>query len=148
MAEEKPAGRDRFPVVVHVMLKRGGAVALLKRAGTGFMDGYYALPGGHQEQGESVSQAARRELMEELGVEAVVLVPVCVLPYRSGRHQGINFVFACPEYNGSAKINEPEYSAELVWVAAGELPHPTADWIPDALELEASGGWYQEMEWD
>ena len=40
--------RERFPVVVHVCLERDGCVALLKRANTGFMDGYYALPGGHQ----------------------------------------------------------------------------------------------------
>ena len=58
MAEQ----RERFPVVVHVMLEQGGRVALLKRSNTGFMDGYYALPGGHQEQGESISEAARREL--------------------------------------------------------------------------------------
>lgn len=140
--------RDRFPVVVHVLLKQKNQLALLKRANTGFMDGYYALPGGHQEQGESVAQAARRELEEEVGVRPTILTPVCVLPYRSGRHQGINFLFCCPEYEGEPVINEPELFTELVWVEASALPSPAADWIAPALALEAAGGWYQEMEWD
>ena len=140
--------RERFPVVVHVMLEQGGRVALLKRANTGFMDGYYALPGGHQEQGESVSQAARRELTEELGVEALELEPVCVMPYRSGRHQGINILFSCPAWSGEPVINEPDLFAELVWVAPENLPEPTADWIPPALDLAGRDDWYLEMHWD
>jgi 8-oxo-dGTP pyrophosphatase MutT (NUDIX family) len=144
MAEQ----RERFPVVVHVYLERDGRVALLKRAKTGFMDGYYALPGGHQEQGESVSSTAKRELQEELGVVARVITPACVLPYRSGRHQGINFLFSCEEWDGEPVINEPELFAELVWVAPNALPEPTADWIPPALKLVRSGGWYREMSWD
>jgi 8-oxo-dGTP pyrophosphatase MutT (NUDIX family) len=142
--------RERFPVVVHILLERAddGHLALLKRANTGFMDGYYALPGGHLEQGESISQAARRELAEELGVEAVEIEPACVLPYRSGRHQGTNFLFRCHRWVGEPVINEPELFAELVWVARDQLPQPTADWILPALELSGTGGWYLEMEWE
>ena len=140
--------RDRFPVVVHVLLVHDGAIALLKRANTGFMDGYYALPGGHQEQGESVTQAARRELTEELGVIARELTPLRVMPYRSGRHQGVNFLFSCRDWEGETLINEPEHFAELIWVTPGNLPTPTAEWIPMALDPAAAHGWYQEMEWD
>lgn len=140
--------RERFPVVVHVCLEQAGQVALLKRANTGFMDGYYALPGGHQEQGESVSATAARELAEELGVQARAMDPACVLPYRSGRHQGINFVFRCTDWEGVPVINEPALFSDLVWVAPAALPAPTADWIPEALALMADGGWYREMAWD
>jgi 8-oxo-dGTP pyrophosphatase MutT (NUDIX family) len=138
-------------VVVHVIVADGRRLALLRRANTGFMDGYYALPGGHQELGESVSQAAIREVEEELGIVDVRVRPVCVLPYRSGRHQGVNFVFASSEYSGSARINEPELFDELVWVDADRLPQPRADWLPDALAIFAENGkddWYREMEWD
>ena len=142
------AERDRFPVVVHVLVRRGTAIALLKRAHTGFMDGYYALPGGHQHQGESVSAAAMRECREELGIEARGLTPVCVLPYRSGRHQGVNFVFSCTSYEGTLRINEPALFDELVWAEPGKLPSPLAEWIPEALAMSGSGTWYREMEWD
>ena len=144
MAEE----RDRFPVVVHVVVRSGSAVALLRRAHTGFMDGFYALPGGHQHQGESVSDAARRECLEELGIEVGTLTPGCVLPYRSGRHQGLNFVFACTDYTGAVRINEPELFDALVWAEPDALPAPVPEWIPVALSLIDEGGWYRELEWD
>ena len=65
--------RQGFPVVVHVMLLRGEHLFLLRRAATGFMDGYFCLPGGHQKAGESVSDAARRECLEEAGVDYALL---------------------------------------------------------------------------
>lgn len=149
--------RDRFPVVVHVVVFDGPAFALLKRANTGFMDGYYALPGGHQQAGESVVQAAQRECEEELGIRPRALEPECVLPYRSGRHQGVNFVFSCTDYEGTALINEPDLFDDLLWCKRSvldrpqsnqQLPEPCADWIPTALTLVGRGGWYREMEWD
>jgi hypothetical protein len=33
-------------------------------------------------------------------------------------------------------------------VAPENLPEPTADWIPPALELAGKGDWYLEMHWD
>lgn len=36
------------------------------------------IPGGHREAGESVDQAARRELREETGAKAFTIRPVCV----------------------------------------------------------------------
>ena len=34
-----------IPVGVHVLLERDGRVLLMRRAGTGFFDGLYSLPG-------------------------------------------------------------------------------------------------------
>lgn len=140
--------RDRFPVVVHVLVYEGPSLALLRRANTGFMDGYYALPGGHQQQGENVTKAARRECEEELGIRIEQLDAECVLPYRSGRHQGINFVFSCRSFEGRARINEPELFDELVWAKPDKLPQPFPDWLPDALRMSGTPHWFREMEWD
>lgn len=38
----------------------------------------YECPGGHREPGESVVEAAKRELWEETGAEAYTLTPICV----------------------------------------------------------------------
>ena len=43
--------RDLFPVVVHALLIQDQKVFLLRRNKTGIMDGFYALPGGHQNSG-------------------------------------------------------------------------------------------------
>ena len=46
------------------------------------------LPGGHREQGEEVSTAARRELYEETGAQKFELRPVC--PYSVEGPTGAN----------------------------------------------------------
>lgn len=38
----------------------------------------YEIPGGHREDGESIEEAARRELREETGALEFTLCPVCV----------------------------------------------------------------------
>ena len=99
--------RDRFPVVVHVMLRRSDQLFLLRRAHTGFMDGYHVMPGGHLHHGESALAGAARECREEAGVDAE-LNPRCVLPYISGRHQGFNFVFEAHDFDGEPRVAEPD----------------------------------------
>ena len=63
----------------------GAAEVLLQlREGTGYMDGYWAAAAaGHVERGESVFDAAAREVTEELGVTGVHLAPLCAM-HRTG----------------------------------------------------------------
>ena len=53
-----------------VLIDDEGRVAMIKRHRDGRT--YYALPGGGVEHGESLEGAARREALEELGVEVVI----------------------------------------------------------------------------
>lgn len=77
--------RDRFAVVVHTIIRNdAGETLLLRRANTGFMDGYYALPGGHREAGESVAARAVRECKEEAGLVVDEVRAAMVLPYGDG----------------------------------------------------------------
>jgi len=139
--------RQGFSVVVHVMLLRGEDVFLLRRAATGFMDGYFCLPGGHQQAGESVSEAARRECLEETGVEAGELRPRFALPYRSGVHQGLNFVFATDAFAGEPAVAEPDLFDACCWRPCRALPEPVTPWLIDALAMP-SGRWYHEFHWN
>lgn len=152
--------RDRFPVVVHVLLLRHPAapatqreIFLLRRAGTGFMDGYHVPPGGHLEAGESVHAAARRECREETGAEPAILRPACVLAYRSGRHQGFNFVFTGEQLQGTPGVGEPERCAAADWYPLGALPDPLAPWLTEALDLLGQADrpgpaeWFRELYW-
>ncbi|MBC7375157.1 MAG: (deoxy)nucleoside triphosphate pyrophosphohydrolase [Frankiales bacterium] len=58
--------------VVGAALIRGGRVLAARRTGPPRLAGLWEFPGGKVEAGESDEQALRRELREELQIEAVV----------------------------------------------------------------------------
>lgn len=58
---------------VSVAVLRDRAIMLVRR-GRAPSKGLYAFPGGRVETGESLEDAARRELMEETGIEVGTLV--------------------------------------------------------------------------
>ncbi|KQZ13028.1 DNA mismatch repair protein MutT [Mesorhizobium sp. Root554] len=68
------AKRKEMPAV-SVAVVRGNTVLLVKRA-LPPSQGLYAFPGGKVESEETLEQAARRELMEETGLEANDFRPV------------------------------------------------------------------------
>ena len=91
-------------------------VLLLKRANTGYMDGYFHLPAGHVEEGESISAAASRELLEEAGAECRTddLALATVLQ-RDTDPPRLAFFFVAEHWQGEPSNREPHKCAELVW---------------------------------
>ena len=68
------SSRQELPAV-SVAVVRGRRVLLVRRARPP-SQGLYAFPGGKVEQGETLEQAARRELFEETGLEAQSFRPI------------------------------------------------------------------------
>lgn len=69
---------------VSVALLVGNRLLLVRR-GQPPSQGQYAFPGGRVEPGEADADAARRELMEETGIEAPALAPLRQLMLHSER---------------------------------------------------------------
>src|SRR5204862_1177823 len=95
----------------------GDEVLLLLRANTGYMDGYWAMPAGHVERGESAVAAAVRELEEEVGLEVdpADLEPVTAM-HRTGGNgdpidERVDFFFTTSKWSGEPRLLEPEKSA-------------------------------------
>ena len=62
-------------VVAAVIQRPDGAFLLAQRPAGKVYEGYWEFPGGKLEPGETVEQALRRELMEEIGVTIATVHP-------------------------------------------------------------------------
>lgn len=67
-AREGGSDRAEVDVAVGVLLRGDGAFLLTSRPPGKVYAGYWEFPGGKLEAGETVEQALRRELHEELGI--------------------------------------------------------------------------------
>ena len=113
-------------VDVHVILRRGGRVLLLRRAGETYASGQLCLPSGHMEQGESIVQAAVRETYEEtsIALDLAALRHVLSIHQRNPGtgHARIGFAFEPHSWDGEPVNAEPHKHSELVWAEPARLP--------------------------
>ncbi|MBS3060585.1 MAG: NUDIX hydrolase [DPANN group archaeon] len=91
------------PAVTDIILEFEGKLALIKR-GTEPYKGTYALPGGYVNDGETIEQAAIREMKEETGLDIKVkyILGVYSNPERD-RRKNISTVFICEKTGGEPK---------------------------------------------
>ena len=121
MARDYP---DQPVVGVGAVVVRGGRALIIKR-GHEPRKGEWSLPGGRVDLGESLSDAARREVKEETGLdvhpEAIIETFDRVHRDPDGRIR-FHFVivdFVCESHDGDPVAGS---DAEAVaWVTAGEL---------------------------
>ena len=123
----------------------GAAEVLLQlREGTGYMDGYWATAAaGHVERGESVFDAAAREVTEELGVTGVHLAPLCAM-HRTGAtgdpvDERVDYFLRADAWTGEPVIQEPDKCADLRWFPLHDLPDPVVPHELVVLEALRAG---------
>jgi 8-oxo-dGTP diphosphatase len=74
-ASPMPSARQPVDVAVGVLIDGQGRFLLTSRPQGKVYAGYWEFPGGKVEDGETVEQALRRELQEELGITIGAAVP-------------------------------------------------------------------------
>ncbi|MDH7596509.1 MAG: NUDIX hydrolase [Methanothrix sp.] len=130
--------RTQTPLLaVDVVLRMDDGIVLIRRRNPPFR-GCYALPGGFVEIGETVEDAARREVMEETGVDAslVKLVGVYSDPDRDPRG---HVVSVCYLADGSGELRSGSDAADVQLFRPDELPELAFDharMIRDALKSD------------
>jgi 8-oxo-dGTP diphosphatase len=94
---------------------------LIEKRGLAPFEGMYAIPGGHVEYGETVEEAALRELKEESGLNArlVNILGVYSDPNRDPRGQRISTVFVADHDGGRIMANDDAKSVE--WISLSKL---------------------------
>ncbi len=120
--------QDRHKVIpaVYILFRKDNQVLLLKRKNNGYRDGYFSLPAGHLDGGESAIAAAAREAKEEVGVDVLPkqlhLVHTQHRVAESGDHERISLYFEIRTWQGEPKNTEPEKCSELLWADLDKLP--------------------------
>jgi 8-oxo-dGTP diphosphatase len=121
-----------IPAARVIVVDSENRVLLLKRQNTDYGDGQWCLPGGKVEYGQTIEQAAARELEEETSLEAKSLEFMFYqdnVPEKPGDLHYINFYFKCVA-SGSVKINEE--SSDYRWIPASELANYSIAFRNDA----------------
>lgn len=121
---------------VSIAIFRGDRVLLVKR-GKGFFEGLWSLPGGSQEAGETMAEAAARELAEETGLTLtgakLVDIHEPMLRDDEGKVAAhfVLAVFAGTDSGGEARAGDD--AAAVRWAGLDELE--TIELTPQAAAI-------------
>lgn len=142
-------------VLVRGVLVHRGSILLAAPA----KEPYFYLPGGHVEFGEAAPRALRRELAEELGVEATVgsflgAVEHAFTTDDGRRHAEINLVFrlACAALHSGRPPLSREETIVFHWQPLEELqdvrllPPVLQQCLPRWLAEGHAAGWASTLE--
>ena len=103
-----------------VILEKG-KVLLIKRAIKPYL-GYWTLPGGHVNCGETIEKAVKREVKEEMGIDTKIkkLIGVYSDPKRDPRYHIVSVAFLLSGERGKIKLNYE--SSEFKFFGLKKLP--------------------------
>lgn len=127
----------RSVIGLHLVLLEQGHVLLGLRAGTAWCDGWWHVPAGHLEDGESFLAGMVREAREELGIalaeeDLVVAHTVHDHDLETGQSR-LQVFFTAKQYSGRPCVAEPDKCAEWRWWPLSELPEKLVRYTRQAL---------------
>jgi 8-oxo-dGTP diphosphatase len=106
--------------VTAAVIERNGRVLICRRRLDQDHPGKWEFPGGKLEPGEEPAESLRRELREELGIEAKIGPEITRYEYRYAGRKPIRLVFfRVTEFKG-----DPDYSQfdQVEWTSPADLP--------------------------
>lgn len=116
---------ERPKVGVAVIINKGDKILfLLRRNSHG--DRTWSFPGGHLEFGEEIEECAKREVLEETGLEIKDLKQIEFTNdiFKEENKHYITIFVAGSYESGEAEIKEPEKCIDMRWFGKDELPSP------------------------
>lgn len=134
-------GDFRVVPAVLVAAIKDDKILMIERQNTGYRDGWYALPGGHLEPGESLQEGAARELLEEVGLKVDPQELELFHIYHNDQDDTgrayIGFVFRAKNWTGEPTPGD-ERTSKVDFFSPEKLPNKTIPYlIPAIKEVDA-----------
>ena len=119
------AERALFKGVINLIIKKDDKVLLFFR-NDGFFNydgGWWVLPAGHIEQGETAKHAAIREAKEEMGIDIAPedIEFVHITSNLASRTESFDFFFQVSKYTGQIRNCEGDKCADMKYFSFDEI---------------------------
>jgi len=138
----------RFKMVAssYLLLIESDKILLSRRYQTEYMDGWYSLPAGHVDEGETVEDCLVREVREEIGVGLKKKdIKLAHVIHRKEHDIRLDFFYICKKYQGKPKNLEPKKCDDLKWFKLDSLPDNILPYINQAIEKHLAGILYSDI---
>lgn len=123
---------------------RGNETFLLRRKNTGWADDMFTVPSGHVEKGETILQAAAKEVREEAGV--IVAEERLEFMHVHYIHDVyVNFYFKTFVWEGEPYCAEPDLCSEVLWLSLEKIPQDTIYQVRSVLKQSEKKNWFSEI---
>lgn len=147
----KDKKRNKTRVAVYLLGIKNNKILLGKRKNTQHMNNYWSLFAGHVFEGESCSNALKRECLEECGVyiKEQEFNIIGAMHHKSGEFDYINYIFKVDLSNHNPLNSEPEKCSELNFFDISNLPNPIDDYIKLIItkSFNSKAPWIIEYGW-
>lgn len=134
----------RVALAAHALIYDAeGRLLVIRRSGTDYLDGYWSVPAGHIDAGETAINACVREVQEEVGLTlAARELEFLLVQQKSGKdgEERVDFFFKA-DWRGSAKpvVGAPYELDAVTWVNPDSLPEPFAPYVRAAMTRIEAG---------
>ena len=127
---------------IGVMIFKDDRVLMGKRLGS-HGEGQYSFAGGHMEYMESFEDCARREVLEETGIEIknIRFLMVANVKQYDLKHY-VHLTLLADWKNGDPEVLEPNKCEEWLWFDLDNLPEPMFDMCIKSFEAYKNGQCY------
>ncbi|WP_243049244.1 NUDIX domain-containing protein [Dyella sp. RRB7] len=148
---ERTRKRHTLSVSVFVIVRDAQQILLLRRAQTGWKDGYLSLPAGAHDGEETLEQAAVRELREETGLHAqsedLRLVHLLHCKTGDSGNEWLGAFFLAEHWHGVPVLSEPDKHDQLGWHPLDDLPEELLAYTRQGLEQGLQGIPFSTFGW-
>ncbi|MEO7002882.1 MAG: NUDIX domain-containing protein [Ktedonobacterales bacterium] len=117
--QQSAGAKAAFRIGVFALIERDGAYLMGRRRDIG----WWNLPGGGLEYGETLEQGLAREVMEEVGIDVAIERLVGV--YSKPQKREVVLTFLCHLSDANAQPGVSDETSEVGWYTADALPEQT-----------------------